>query len=393
MLIQEKIEQAVLLLHEFDLDCWLTFVRESGIMRDPMLDYLIRSDITWHSAFIVTRSGETFAIVGQMDKQSVEDLGVYKNVRGFVEGIKDQLLKALKQIDPRTIAVNYSETSEVCDGLTHGMFLSLQGIMSEAGLANRLVSAEKICSGLKARKTSSEIESIKKAIRHTLEIFEQVTPYIQPGRTEKEIAAFMIKEVEARGLGFAWDRGHCPAVFTGPDTAEAHYMPTDRPVEAGHILNMDFGVKVDDYVSDLQRTFYVMMPGETVVPADVQKGFDTIVKAIQLAASAMEPGVQGVAIDKLARDYIMAHGYDEYPHGLGHQVGRFAHDGTALLGPPWEKYSTKPFQELEENMVFTIEPRLKVAGRGVVTIEEMVRVTASGAEFLSAPQTELICVS
>lgn len=393
MLIQEKIEQAVLLLHEFDLDCWLTFVRESGIMRDPMLDYLIRSDITWHSAFIVTRSGETFAIVGQMDKQSVEDLGVYKNVRGFVEGIKDQLLKALKQIDPRTIAVNYSETSEVCDGLTHGMFLSLQGIMSEAGLANRLVSAEKICSGLKARKTSSEIESIKKAIRHTLEIFEQVTPYIQPGRTEKEIAAFMIKEVEARGLGFAWDRGHCPAVFTGPDTAEAHYMPTDRPVEAGHILNMDFGVKVDDYVSDLQRTFYVMMPGESVVPADVQKGFDTIVKAIQLAASAMEPGVQGVAIDKLARDYIMAHGYDEYPHGLGHQVGRFAHDGTALLGPPWEKYSTKPFQELEENMVFTIEPRLKVAGRGVVTIEEMVRVTASGAEFLSAPQTELICVS
>ena len=392
MLIQEKVEQAVLLLHEFDLDCWLTFVRESGIMRDPMLDYLIRSDVTWHSAFIVTRSGETYAIVGQMDKKSVEDLGVYRHVQGFVEGIKDQLLTALKQIDPRTIAVNYSETSEVCDGLTHGMFLTLKGVLSEAGLENRLVSAEKICSGLKARKTSSEIESLKKAIGHTLEIFDRVTPYIQPGRTEKEIAAFMIKEVEARGLGFAWDRSHCPAVFTGPDTAEAHYMPTDRPVEAGHVLNMDFGVKVDDYVSDLQRTFYIMPPGEDVVPADVQKGFDIIVKAIQLAASAMEPGVQGVAIDKLARDYIVAHGYEEYPHGLGHQVGRFAHDGTALLGPPWEKYSTKPFQELEENMVFTIEPRLKVPGRGVVTIEEMVRVTASGAEFLSHPQTELICV-
>ncbi len=393
MLIQEKIAQAVQLLHEFDLECWLTFVRESGIMRDPMLDYLIPSDVTWHSAFIISRSGETFAIVGQMDKQSVEDLGVYGKVLGFVEGIKDQLLTVLKQIDPLTIAVNYSETSEVCDGLTHGMFLTLRGLLNEAGLANRLVSAEKICSGLKARKTFSEIESLKNAIRHTLQIFDLVTPYIQPGRTEKEIAAFMIREVEARGLGFAWDRGHCPAVFTGPDTAEAHYMPTDRPVEAGHILNMDFGVKVDDYVSDLQRTFYVMQPGASLVPADVQKGFDTIVKAIQLAASAMEPGVQGVAIDKLARDYIVAHGYDEYPHGLGHQVGRFAHDGTALLGPPWEKYSSKPFQELEENMVFTIEPRLKVPGHGVVTIEEMVRVTASGAEFLSAPQTELICVS
>jgi Xaa-Pro aminopeptidase len=163
-------------------------------------------------------------------------------------------------------------------------------------------------------------------------------------------------------------------------------------VERGHVLNMDFGVKFEDYVSDLQRTFYVLEEGESEAPTEVQKGFDTIVEAIRMAAAALKPGVQGVAIDKLARDFIVSRGYDEFPHGLGHQVGRFAHDGTALLGPPWEKYATKPFEAIEENMVFTIEPRLKVAGRGVVTMEEMVLVTASGTEFLSQPQTELILI-
>jgi Xaa-Pro aminopeptidase len=85
-------------------------------------------------------------------------------------------------------------------------------------------------------------------------------------------------------------------------------------------------------------------------------------------------------------------GYEEYPHALGHQVGRFAHDGTALLAPAWEKYANKPFQLLEPGMVFTLEPRLKVENRGIATVEEMVVVTESGAEYLSAPQTELIVV-
>jgi Xaa-Pro aminopeptidase len=198
--------------------------------------------------------------------------------------------------------------------------------------------------------------------------------------------------VERRGLVVAWDPGHCPAVFTGPDAAGAHYRPTERTVERGHVLNMDFGVKVEDYCSDMQRVFYVREEGETAAPADVMKGFETIVRAIELARQALKPGVQGVAIDRIARDYIVSQGYEEYPHGLGHQVGRFVHDGTALLGPAWEKYANKPFEIIEENMVFTIEPRLTVPGRGVVTIEEMVLVTAERAEFLAAPQRELILI-
>ena len=73
-------------------------------------------------------------------------------------------------------------------------------------------------------------------------------------------------------------------------------------------------------------------------------------------------------------------------------VGRFAHDGTALLGPEWEKYADKPLRPLEPNMVFTIEPRLTVEGKGVVTVEVMVVVTDGGAEYLSEPQQKLYLI-
>ena len=392
VLIREKVDQAIGILEEYGIDCWITFVRESSMMRDPMMDFLCDADMTWHSAFIIASSGETHAIVGQMEKQTIDEMGVYRHVTGYVEGVKADLLKTLQAMDPLTIAVNYSETSEVCDGLTHGMYLTLGNMLSEIGFEERLVSAERITSSLRARKTATEIQRMKTAIEHTLDIYALVKDQIEPGKSEIELAAFMRAEVEARNLSFGWDPFHCPAVFTGPDTAGAHYQPTGRKVERGHVLNMDFGVKYEDYTSDIQRTFYILEEGENEAPAAVMRGFETIVDSIEAARQALKPGVQGVEIDKVARDHIVSRGYEEFPHGLGHQVGRFAHDGTALLGPAWEKYANKPFEVVEEDMVFTIEPRLTVPGHGVVTIEEMVQVKAGGAEFLSSPQKELLLV-
>jgi Xaa-Pro aminopeptidase len=391
-LIQEKVKQAAALLKEFGVDCWITFTRESEICGDPTLVFLAPGPVTWHSAFIVSADGRARAIVGLYDQKGVEETGAYDKVVGYVTGVKETLLAYLKELDPKTIAVNYSQASEICDGLTHGMFLTLREFLAEAGMADRLGSAERIVSALRERKSAAEIGWMKRAVRATEEIFELVEPFIAPGRTESEIAAFILAEAERRRLPTAWGRATCPAVFTGPDTAQAHYSPTGRTVEPGHVLNMDFGVKVEGYCSDMQRTFYVLAPGETIAPQDVMKGFRTILGAVEGSKAAMKPGVEGRAIDAVARSIIVGAGYAEFPHALGHQVGRFAHDGTALLGPAWEKYAQKPFRKLEEGMVFTIEPRLTVPGRGVVTIEEMVVVTRDGAEWLGRPQKEIILV-
>ena len=391
-LIQEKIRQAAGLLREFDVDMWITFTRESEICGDPTLVFLAPGHVTWHSAFIVCADGRTRAVVGLYDQKGIEETGAYDKVVGYVTGIKAPLLEFLKEIDPRTIGVNFSKASEICDGITHGMYLTLHEFLAEAGMAGRILSAEPIVSALRERKAATEIGWMKQAVRATEEIYDLVARFVKPGKTENEIAAFIVAEAERRNLPTAWGRATCPAVFTGPDTAQAHYAPTGRTVEPGHVLNMDFGVKVEGYCSDMQRTFYILAPGETTAPENVMKGFRTIVRAVEESKKAMKPGVEGRAIDAVARSIIVGEGYAEFPHALGHQVGRFAHDGTALLGPAWEKYAQKPFRKLEEGMVFTIEPRLTVAGRGVVTIEEMVVVTKDGAEWMGRPQKDLVLV-
>jgi len=391
-LIQEKVKQAAGLLKEFGVDCWITFTRESEICGDPTLVFLAPGPVTWHSAFIVAADGRTRAIVGLYDRKGIEETAAYDQVVGYVTGIKEPLLACLKELDPRTIAVNYSKGSEICDGLTHGMYLTLHEFLGEIGMADRLAPAEKIVSALRERKSAAEIGWMKDAVRATEEIFDLVGRFIAPGRTENEIAAFILAEAERRKLPTAWGHATCPAVFTGPDTAQAHYSPTGRTVEPGHVLNMDFGVKVEGYCSDMQRTFYVLEPGETAAPEDVMKGFRTILRAVEESKKAIRPGIEGRAIDAVARSIVIEAGYAEFPHALGHQVGRFAHDGTALLGPAWEKYAQKPFRKLEEGMVFTIEPRLTVPGRGVVTIEEMVVVAKDGAEWMGRPQKAIVLV-
>ncbi len=389
MIVQEKVNQAKELVKEFDIDCWITFTRESQINGDPTLAFLTGVDVTWHSAFIITKPGKAIAIVGKYDKATIEDLNAYDEVYDFVTGFKEPFHKVMKELNPEKIAINYSEGSEICDGLTYGMYLTLFKALAEINMEDRLISAEKVTSAIRERKTDIEIANIKGAIQITEEIFELVRNYIKPGMSEKQIADFMKHEVEKRNLEFAWEETVCPAVFTGPDTAAAHFAPSDRVVEKGHILNMDFGVKYNGYCSDMQRTYYVLQDGETSAPENVLHGFNTIVKAVEDSKQAMKIGVQAVEIDKVARDVVVNSGYDEFPHGLGHQVGRYSHDGTALLGPAWEKYAQKPFQKLEEGMVFTIEPRLDVKNRGVATIEEMVVMRKDGAEWLTSPQKEI----
>ena len=181
MLIKEKLEQAVGILQEFDVDCWITFVRESQINGDPALAFLIEADVTWHSAFIVTKSGRKHAIVGQYDVATIKSLDAYDDVIGFVTGVKEPLQDFLKEVNPSQIAVNYSEGSEICDGITHGMYLTLKKILAEINMSDKIISAERIVSALRERKSATEIDNIKEAIRITEEIFDSVSGFIKPG--------------------------------------------------------------------------------------------------------------------------------------------------------------------------------------------------------------------
>jgi Xaa-Pro aminopeptidase len=272
------------------------------------------------------------------------------------------------------------------------MYLELIDHLNGTDYKDRLVSSEDLIAALRGRKSQAEIELMKVSINETLKIFDEVTSFIKPGVTEKEIASFILGKCEERNFPLAWERDYCPSVFTGPDTAGAHAGPTDRKVERGHVINIDFGVKLNGYCSDLQRTWYVMREGETEVPAEVAKGFNVIRDSIQMSAQALKPGKEGCEIDDVARNYIVQNGYEEYPHALGHQLGRFAHDGGGLLSPRWERYGIVSHMPVEEGQVYTLEPRLTIKDYGIATIEEEVVVTKDGCKFLSEPQKEIYLV-
>ncbi|MCX6151319.1 MAG: Xaa-Pro peptidase family protein [Ignavibacteriales bacterium] len=391
-MIKEKLNQAVKILQEKDVDMWLIFTRESSTIKDPSMEIVVGTNCTWQSAFIINKNGDTIAILGSLDVPNMKMQETYGTVVGYLKSIQESLLATLNKYNPNKIAINFSRDSNLADGLTHGMYLELIDHLKDTKFANRLISSEEIISALRGRKSQAELGIMKEAINETLKIFDQVTGFIRVGISEQEISDYMKNLVKQKGFGLAWEADYCPSVFTGPDTAGAHAGPTVRKVAPGHVLNIDFGISINGYCSDLQRTWYILRDGEDKTPEEVLRGFNVIKDSIKLSAKELKPGKQGCEIDDVARNYILKNGYEEYPHALGHQIGKVAHDGGGLLAPRWERYGNLPFKLVEEAQVYTLEPRLPIKDYGIATIEEEVVVTKDGCEFLSDPQEEIYLI-
>jgi len=352
-LVQEKLDQAVGILREQDVDLWLTFVRETSLTSDPSLDLVAGVYSAWQGAFLVAAGGERIAIVGRFDAPSVEQTGAY-DVIPYDESIRPALRDAVARLEPSSIALNYSESDPAADGLTHGLWRVLQDTFADTPYADRFISSEAIVNALRGRKSPEEVDRIRGATRETEEIFDIVTAALRPGLSELEIAGLMHAEIERRGIGYAWGRDHCPAVNAGPEKDVGHSPPGELRTRSGELLHVDFGVSQADYCSDLQRVWYFLDEGEAS-----------------------------------ARESLVAAGYPEPMYALGHQLGRSAHDGGTVLAPRWDRYGAAPFGVVEEGNVFTLEYGTGVPGRGYIGLEEDVVVTADGVEWLSTPQREL----
>jgi Xaa-Pro aminopeptidase len=385
-IIVQKLEQAAGKLREAGVDLWITCVQETSSGAERIFPYVSPGHLTWESAIIVGADGQRRLICGNMDQQNFEQSGIYNEILTFVQDFKEPFLEVVKRLAPKSVALNYSFRDPMADGVTHGRFESLKKLLRQASPGAKIVSAENIIGSLISTKTETEREHVQKAVDVIVEIFKEIDEYLKPGLTEKEVFGFVEGRIAARGLNHSFET----LVFMGDRGYGAgHGSATDNPLTPGDLMHVDLGVMVDGYASDMQRTWYLRKPGEDVAPETAQKGFRVIVKAIEACRKALKPGVKGKKIDSIARKMIVKAGYPEYPHGLGHQIGRNVHDGGAMLGPAWARYGRTPFYPLEAGMIFTLEPSLTVPGFGGVGIEEDVVVTAEGGQFMAEPQREL----
>ena len=389
--VREKLDQAGQLLDPFGLDLWLTFVQETGLRGDPALVLIYPHEVTWQSAFLVGRGGERLAIVGRYDAAAVRDLNAFTEVIAYDESVRPKLVEALRRLRPATVALNFSRNDPAADGLSHGMKLVLDEILAEAGIgAERVISSEGFLASLRGRKTPAEVDAIRQAVSRTETLLDEVGPQIRPGLTERQLAGFLHERMRSENLSPAWALEGNPIVTTGPsEEAPGHAGPTDRPIEPGHLVHLDFGLQLDGFCADLQRMWYVLGPGETQPPGELQRVWDGVREALLAGAAALRPGKRGWEVDQVARQTLVRRGLPEYLHAFGHHLGRAVHDGATVLGPRWERYGETPNGIVEAGNVFAIELGAPVPGMGWIYLEEDVHVADDGLAWLSRPQTRL----
>ncbi len=388
---QEKAQQALSLLSEFGLDMWITYVRETAEQTDPVLKLLGPFSITWPAALIFTVDGRKVAITGLGDDEAVRRENIFDEVRPYTQSIQDVLLPFIQEIDPKTIGINYSQSDVSADGLSYGMYLNLRKYLADTPYLDRLVSAEDYIEALRGRKTPLEHAAMRKATDMAMEIFDETSDWLKPGVSEKEIYAFVHSRVAERSVGTSWEASHCPGLNAGPGSPFGHVGVSDETIDPGETLNMDFGVIVDGFCSDNQRVWYCLRPGETEAPSEVVHIFNIVAGALQAAADAIVPGIKGWEVDAVAREFIVDNGFEEYPHALGHSVGRYCHDGGTGFYPRWERYGSKPYGTIMPGNVFTLELGIR-SQYGYIALEEEIIVTEDGYEWMSPPQKELLLI-
>jgi Xaa-Pro aminopeptidase len=386
-------------MQEAGVDAWVVICRENN--NDPIASHIGGENAGGTAVFVFVKEGEgvlskVFSPIGEAT--ALTDLKIHDEVIPIVRGenAMDAAASYLKEKNPARIAINSSTTNELADGLSYTQRLQWEEKLGP--LKSRLVSSEALIYEWLSVKLPEEVEIMRQAARLTaqwqVEAYQQVVPGVS---TDADIARFLKARMAAYGVGDGWAPDQNPNVNSGPDRGHSH--PTDKVIQPGDVIQIDFGIRVfDQWVTDIQRFAYVLGEGETDAPDSVKQYWHHSKQGSRVALAAMKPGVTGYEVDKAQREYMKAHGSEYVMWSTGHPVGYVAHDigpslgGAQVQGPP-RASALKP---LKKGQTFAFDGfygwKLPEGGTKTMSVEEMAVVTDTGAEYLIPPQEELILI-
>ncbi len=235
--------------------------------------------------------------------------------------------------------------------------------------------ASDVLTGLRLKKDKAEVDTMRHAVKIAQDALEATIPLIKIGMTERELSSELVIQLLKHGSDP--DLPFAPIVSGGPNGANPHASPTDRKLQAGDLLVVDWGAGYNHYISDLTRTFAV---GE--VDDECKKIHKIVQEANAAGRAAGKPGVPCANVDIAARDVIEKSGYGKYfTHRTGHGIGMEGHEDPYMRGDN--------MQLLEPGMAYTVEPGIYLPNRNGVRIEDNVVITETGADVLSDMPREI----
>ncbi|MBA4494961.1 M24 family metallopeptidase [Paenactinomyces guangxiensis] len=259
------------------------------------------------------------------------------------------------------------------DHLTFSQHQQLEGFLN--GIATDPVSD--IVEELRMIKDEEELSVIRDAALIADRAFYQIIQEIKPGMKEKDVALRL--EILMREMG-ASSSSFDIIVASGLRSALPHGTASDKVLEKGDLVTMDFGAYYQGYASDITRTIMLGQPNEKQ-----KEIYDVVLEAQKCCIAQIRPGITGREADGVARDYITKHGYgDSFGHGTGHGLGLEVHEAPRL--------SIHGNTVLAPGMVVTVEPGIYLPELGGVRIEDDVLITESGCEVLTHANKELIMI-
>jgi Xaa-Pro aminopeptidase len=282
--------------------------------------------------------------------------------RGTDKGDRVRLLRAiLKTLGIKRLAFEAS--------LPYGFYERLRSLPAT------LVPRENIVENLRKRKDGTEIASISKAVERAEKAFLKIKPFVRVGKREREIALRLEEQLKKEGcMSIPFDI----IVASGSNSSMPHAQVTQRKIQKGDFVIIDWGGEADGYYSDMTRT--LLMGGGDLAAG--KRIYCTVNEARRRAIQCVREGVTTRAVDSAARDTIRDAGYGDYfGHGTGHGVGLDVHEGPRVSRAKSEKVS--------RGMVFTVEPGIYLPGTGGVRIEDMVAVEADRTVLLTTLSREL----
>lgn len=383
-----------------EVDAWIVLCRE--IDNDPLAKHVGGENATGTAAFMFFLHNDkvkSVVISPQGDAKALLEGGLYDKVivAERYTHIWDDVALQIKKEDPERIAIN-SSGYFTADGLSYTQRNAL-----EKGLGpkynRRLVSSTDLVMEWLSIKLPPEIEIMKKAAELTARLQIEAYRTVIPGKTrDADVAKFLKNKMKELDVSDAWAPEQNPNVNSGPDRGHSH--ATDKIIQPGDVIQIDFGIKVyDTWCTDIQRFAYVLKAGETEPPAEIKRYFQSAKEGHRKVLAAMKPGVTGWTADKVQREWLEESGSLPVMWGTGHPVGYWAHDAGPSLGGA--AHRAKPYgnnaRVLRPGQTFAYDGffswEREDGSTKTISVEEMAVVGREGSTYMVEPQEEWILIS